>query len=199
MITRILSRRQKIGKKDKPLFLWEPVPDVCSPDDWEACILAMRMVDVTSPNINEAARFLGQTIDEEQPFSKFKVNVENLAREYIVHFGDHEQRRAAVFRCGRHGCLVATRSMMEWLPAYHQTAEMVVDPTGGGNAFCGGFCAGWVHSHGDLRTAAAYGNIAASFVIEQLGLPRLDYGAESEMWNGDAVDRRLVTYKQICG
>jgi len=46
----------------------------------------------------------------------------------------------------------------------------VVDPTGAGNAFCGGFLAGWAQT-GDLCTAGMYGVVAASFLLEQVGLP----------------------------
>jgi sugar/nucleoside kinase (ribokinase family) len=46
----------------------------------------------------------------------------------------------------------------------------VVDPTGAGNAFCGGFLAGWVNS-GSLRRAGVCGAVAASFLVEQVGLP----------------------------
>jgi sugar/nucleoside kinase (ribokinase family) len=49
-------------------------------------------------------------------------------------------------------------------------ATNVVDPTGAGNAFCGGFLAGWVQT-GNLRLAGLYGAVAASFLVEQVGLP----------------------------
>ena len=48
----------------------------------------------------------------------------------------------------------------------------VVDVTGAGNAFCGGFLVGWVQT-GDLRTAGLYGAVAASFLVEQVGLPEM--------------------------
>jgi sugar/nucleoside kinase (ribokinase family) len=54
------------------------------------------------------------------------------------------------------------------IPAF-KTA--VVDPTGAGNAFCGGFVAGWVKT-GDICTAGLYGAVAASFLVEQVGLPQ---------------------------
>lgn len=53
------------------------------------------------------------------------------------------------------------------IPAFETS---VVDPTGAGNAFCGGFLAGWVQT-GDLRLAGLYGVVAASFLVEQVGLP----------------------------
>jgi hypothetical protein len=43
------------------------------------------------------------------------------------------------------------------------------DPTGCGNAFCGGFLVGWLE-HRDLVTGALYGSVAASF-SECLTLP----------------------------
>jgi sugar/nucleoside kinase (ribokinase family) len=53
------------------------------------------------------------------------------------------------------------------IPAF---ATAVVDPTGAGNAFCGGFLAGWVQT-GNLRLAGLYGVVAASFLVEQVGFP----------------------------
>jgi len=46
----------------------------------------------------------------------------------------------------------------------------VVDPIGAGNAYCGAFIAGWVHCR-NLKTAGLYGSVAASFLVEQIGVP----------------------------
>jgi sugar/nucleoside kinase (ribokinase family) len=48
----------------------------------------------------------------------------------------------------------------------------VADPVGAGNAYCGGFLAGWAETH-DLAEAGACGAVSASFVVEQVGLPAL--------------------------
>jgi len=76
-----------------------------------------------------------------------------------------------VLRMGDHGSLVATHSSKTAIqvPAVPVT---VVDPVGAGNAFCGGFLAGWVQTH-DLTRSAAMGAVSASFLVEQVGLPRL--------------------------
>lgn len=74
-------------------------------------------------------------------------------------------------RQGAKGALVHRAETAEtWrIPAI---TTNVVDPTGAGNAFCGGFLAGWVQT-GDLRLAGLYGAVAASFLVEQVGLPQL--------------------------
>jgi sugar/nucleoside kinase (ribokinase family) len=55
----------------------------------------------------------------------------------------------------------------------------VVDPTGAGNAFCGGFLAGWLQT-GELRRAGLCGAVAASFLVEQVGLPAPRAGLHAE-------------------
>lgn len=50
----------------------------------------------------------------------------------------------------------------------------------------------WVLTYTTLCTAVFHATIAASFTIEQLGLPRLTYTEDNkEMWNADSPLRRL--------
>lgn len=72
-------------------------------------------------------------------------------------------------RQGEKGAIIHHAASGEtWhIPAF---ATAVVDPTGAGNAFCGGFLAGWVQTD-DLRLAGLYGTVAASFLVEQVGVP----------------------------
>lgn len=74
-------------------------------------------------------------------------------------------------RLGAEGSLLyrAATGELHHMPAVPVTA---VDPVGAGNAYCGAFLAGWLQT-GDLRRAGAYGAVAASFLIEQYGLPAL--------------------------
>jgi sugar/nucleoside kinase (ribokinase family) len=48
----------------------------------------------------------------------------------------------------------------------------VVDVTGGGNAYCGGFLVGWVE-HGDIIQAAARAAVSAAITLEQVGPPTI--------------------------
>jgi hypothetical protein len=45
-----------------------------------------------------------------------------------------------------------------------------IDPTGCGNTFCGGFLVGWYRTR-DLLTAALWGSVSASFMLEYEGIP----------------------------
>lgn len=49
----------------------------------------------------------------------------------------------------------------------------VVDVTGAGNAYCGGFLVGWLET-GDVRRAAAMAAVSAACAIEQVGPPPID-------------------------
>jgi sugar/nucleoside kinase (ribokinase family) len=73
-------------------------------------------------------------------------------------------------RRGQTGAIVhhAASGETHHIPAVE---TIVVDPTGAGNAFGGGFLAGWVLT-GNLRLAGQYGGVAASFLVEQVGLPQ---------------------------
>jgi hypothetical protein len=42
-----------------------------------------------------------------------------------------------------------------------------------------------------LDVAALYGTIAASFVVEQIGLPSIEHAEAGDWWNGDLPQRRL--------
>ena len=101
-----------------------------------------------------------------------------------------------VIRAAEHGCFVASRAeTMTWLPAFYPPGSgKVVDPTGAGNAFLGGFGIG-LQGTGSVVNAAGYGNVAASFALEQIGLPKLNKRRfTKETWNGDQVALRLHDY-----
>jgi ribokinase len=52
------------------------------------------------------------------------------------------------------------------IPAF---STQVVDPTGAGDAFCGGFLVGLAQSGSPVQ-AALYGAVSASFIIEDFGV-----------------------------
>jgi sugar/nucleoside kinase (ribokinase family) len=74
-----------------------------------------------------------------------------------------------VLRLGRRGSLVLDGQTGVGFRVPAVPVE-IRDPIGAGNAYCGGFLAGWVRSR-DLKTAGIYGSVAASFLLEQVGIP----------------------------
>ncbi|MBI3517674.1 MAG: carbohydrate kinase family protein [Proteobacteria bacterium] len=75
--------------------------------------------------------------------------------------------RAVVVKQGAAGCTIlgAEGATVAAVPSHPAAA---VDPTGAGDAFCGGFLAGLV-ARGDLVHAAVAGTVAASFAVEAVG------------------------------
>jgi len=67
---------------------------------------------------------------------------------------------------GRRGCFVSTDAGGVLVPAFKVKA---VDTTGAGDAFVGGFCAGWQHFDGDLAQAALFGNAVAALSVTKHG------------------------------
>ena len=102
--------------------------------------------------------------------------------------------RAVVVKLGAAGSLVVDGSgAMTHVPAYPAAA---VDPTGAGDAFCGGFLVG-LRETGDLVRAALYGTVSASFVVEERSaLPIFRFGrADAEARLPSVIDRVRVGIK----
>jgi len=79
-----------------------------------------------------------------------------------------------VLKKGEHGALVFGRDFVFGVLAH--PCEHVVDPTGAGDSFAGGFL-GYLDRAGgqgerDVRRAAVYGSVMASFAIEDFGIGR---------------------------
>jgi ribokinase len=102
--------------------------------------------------------------------------------------------KVAALRMGEAGSLVGMQGCDDLLVLPAVPVPTVVDQTGAGNAFCGGFLVGWVKS-GDLRTAACYAGVAASFTLEVIGVPEppanlSQVRAERYQWLAERVGSR---------
>jgi sugar/nucleoside kinase (ribokinase family) len=101
-----------------------------------------------------------------------KPNVLQAARE-VLGWGP----KAVVAKQGEYGAGLITADGFFALPAY--PLEDVIDPTGAGDTFAGGFV-GYVAAHPDeevshdlLRRAMAYGTALASYNVEEFGTDRV--------------------------
>lgn len=202
LVDNILAlRNQSAGPQSpRPLFVWEPVPDLCIPDELENCMRALKCVDCVSPNHAELGGFFGTDTNDKDHVDYRKI--ENLCNQWLQSGVGVNGQGGVVVRSGKDGCLVARSGVQKWLPAYHQRAEKVVDPTGGGNGFLGGLAVGLVRSSqtpglDNIEEAAIWGSISASFAIEQVGMPTLSNSSQNaETWNGVRVEDRLSEFKE---
>ncbi|KAF2479544.1 Ribokinase-like protein [Neohortaea acidophila] len=198
LVQRILDRRKaETAVTDAPIFIWEPVPDLCIPDELENTYEALNHVDIVSPNHEELASLFAYKQPETGEVDRGAV--EGQCQDLLARCSESSRLNAVVVRAGKEGCFVARRKTKQWLPAYHQDSSNVLDPTGGGNGFLGGFAVGLVRNEGDVIEAARWGSVAASFCIEQIGLPMLNTIIASatcvdEVWNDESVSDRLSEY-----
>jgi sugar/nucleoside kinase (ribokinase family) len=101
--------------------------------------------------------------------------------------------RLVVTKKGEHGALVFGRRFMFGVLAH--PCENVVDPTGAGDSFAGGFL-GYldkVQRFGPphIRRAAVYGSVLASFTIEDFGIGRLKTLTQRE------IEARFRRFKKL--
>lgn len=101
-----------------------------------------------------------------------------------------------VAKQGEYGAALITEDTFFALPAY--PLQTVVDPTGAGDTFAGGFV-GYIARHLDrslapevLRTAMAYGTAVASFNVERFGTEGV-LGVSAEDVRGRVADLAAMT------
>ncbi len=98
-----------------------------------------------------------------------------------------------VIKKGEHGAMLFSASGVAVVPAF--PLESVLDPTGAGDTFAGGFMGAL--AEGDsvdpaaLRRAMAYGSVVASFGVEAFSLDRLQRLTRAE------IDGRLAEFREL--
>ncbi len=127
-----------------------------------------------------------------------KPNLVSAARE-ILSWGPPAPR-VIVAKQGEYGAALVTRESFFALPAY--PLETVVDPTGAGDTFAGGFV-GYIAANLEqglseelLRRAMAHATVLASFNVEEFGTERVERLQRSEI---DARLRELHAITQFSG
>jgi sugar/nucleoside kinase (ribokinase family) len=127
-----------------------------------------------------------------------KPNLVSAARE-ILSWGPPAPR-VIVAKQGEYGAALVTRESFFALPAY--PLETVVDPTGAGDTFAGGFVGYIAANLSDgiseelLRRAMAHATVLASFNVEEFGTERVERLQRDEI---DARLRELHAITQFSG
>ena len=224
LVKGIMARRKAFMNKnpqllselfETPIIVWEPMEHCCQPSQLPSFFEAMDFVDVFSPNDRELSSLFKE--EKELGGSIAQQDLQQYCTTLLEH-GFGPKPSAVVVRLGEDGCFVASHMRNVAFSAYHVPLKntnqedrpswknRVADPTGGGNAFLGGYCIGLLmdewHDLGSGLTpfegAALTGSIAASFAIEQPGIPKLTYSEGNELWNGErSLDRLDAMRKRV--
>jgi sugar/nucleoside kinase (ribokinase family) len=232
IVQTILQRREELRKagntpstaqaSKRPIFIWEPVPDLCTPEEQDNFLAANAVVDVVSPNHME----LGMMFDQ-AGWTEESQEGQALVRRITDSGIGTDGNGILVIRAGKDGSYAYSKTCKIWLPAYHQPdvsgATPVVDPTGAGNSFLGALAQGMVtagrepfeviqsilsrsenwkkglESWGGFQhypMALICATVAAGFVVEQIGVPQIEKGNGEELWNQSEFTERVRLYTQ---
>lgn len=225
-LTTELAEKRKTLASDAadPIVVWEPIPDVCSPEELEALHRAAAKCSVVSPNHDELRMFFSQDI----------VAQESQAQLAARLMGWDDGTRGMTVLIVREGAQGSTAYFADGnlvhVPAYHDSSmtEAIVDPTGGGNTYLGAIAIALTDAlHGQptypvIRRALnltkpatisqssldqlkekvmigmVHASVAASFAIEQNGAPNLQqkkvFTEIFESWNNEQMIDRLKRF-----
>ena len=98
-----------------------------------------------------------------------------------------------IVKRGEYGALMFSKDGIFYAPSY--PLEEVLDPTGAGDTFAGGFM-GYVASHdinnvNDYKRAVIYGSVLASFTVEDFSVNRL------AKLKKDEIDARYLAFMNL--
>ncbi|HZX11241.1 MAG TPA: PfkB family carbohydrate kinase [Acidobacteriota bacterium] len=142
----------------------------------ESLLEVIKKVDIFFGNDEEVKKITG-----ESNLIKAGRNLLNLGPSFVV------------IKKGEHGVIIIENEFISGMLAH--PCEDVVDPTGAGDSFAGGFL-GYLDKvnsfeEKDIRKAAVYGSVMASFTIEDFGTDRLMSVTGSE------IEQRYKEFKNL--
>jgi sugar/nucleoside kinase (ribokinase family) len=145
---------------------------------WDDLVEVLAMVDVLAINEEEARQLSG-----EYSLVRAARKIRGMGPKYLI------------VKKGEHGAMLFSGDEVFVAPA--MPLEEVVDPTGAGDSFAGGFM-GYVARTGNasfetLKRALVYGSVVASFSVEKFGTDRL-----LEISPGDLKARLGEFVKLVC-
>lgn len=155
----------------KGLVLWEPLQQIMLPENAQAIrsLLSECQIDILSPNLVEARGIYGDLTPDE------------LVTAMLA---DGAQRVA--LRMGEAGSIVADQTGERYHSGTVSTGR-IIDQTGAGNTYCGGFLAGLMQGK-KLNEAGAMAAVSASFCLEQVGVIQPKFASPVE---------RNLRYQQV--
>jgi sugar/nucleoside kinase (ribokinase family) len=147
-----MSKDAQLLRKQGMIFSLEPIIDFRGFKNKDEMIAFMPEVDIVSPDWPSASGFAGS----DNPLT-------------VMKFWSKLGAAAVSVRHGHNGSYAWDRDHdVVWhIPP---VPVNVVDPTGAGNSYGGGWCVGWDQKR-DALYAACFGAISAHFLVETVGIP----------------------------
>ena len=81
LVDGIVARRKEIGCDEKPIFVWEPVPDACTTSALREIRKAVKYIDIVSPNLSELSALFGQDETPEEEVKNMESRCMDLLEE----------------------------------------------------------------------------------------------------------------------
>ncbi len=165
-----------LAQMERPRFTMLDTMNFWIEGRYDALIETIRMVDGIVINEEEALELVRET---------------NLIRamKKITALGP----RVIIIKKGEHGAVLSVNNSYFFAPAY--PVEKVIDPTGAGDSFAGGFM-GYLAEQGEvteanLRKSVIYGSAVASFCVGGFSVNRLQELSRPEL------DKRVATFRKL--
>ena len=152
-------------------LLWEPLRALMMAGDYQGFLEGIPYADIVSPNLLEAQTVYG--IEDER----------EILRRMLA-----DGARVAALRMGERGSLLAAQGQSQAWHIPPLPVDAIVDQTGAGNAYCGGFIVGWARRQ-NLIQAGCYAAAAASFTLETVGIADIPPQRDIE-WHKRLQDAR---------
>ncbi|MBL8748307.1 MAG: sugar kinase [Planctomycetes bacterium] len=152
------TQRSVLDQMDDPRFCVADTMDLWIDREKAGLLELMRHIDGLIVNDSEVKMLTGRT------------NLIQAGRAALA-LGP----KLVIVKKGEHGCFVFSEHFHHALPAY--PTEDVVDPTGAGDSFAGGFM-GFLSTcetitSANMKRAVAYGTVTASLTVEGFGVDRI--------------------------
>ena len=143
---------------------------------WDGLMDVIRLVDILIINDDEARQMSG-----EHSLVKAAKKIHALGPKYLV------------IKKGEHGALLFNHDRMFFAPGLPLLE--VIDPTGAGDTFAGGFMGYLASTHElsfeNMRRAIIYGSVMASFCVEDFSLNKLRALTRKE------IDERYEEFREL--
>ncbi len=123
-------------------------------------------VDILIPNETEFAALINQ-LPQTGRDNFTEADLQTIAEDELHALCRKIGVPTVIVTLGSRGCFVSDSNGSLFIPAYK--CIEVVDTTGAGDAFVGGFAAGLVKFGGDVAAAARFGNAVAALSVTKFG------------------------------